>query len=66
MKKLPYAENHKANRKVQLERYRKKKKERKERRLIIQERTKKQREGITRGESPGSKPVKQRATERGQ
>ena len=44
----------------------KKKKERKERRLIIQERIKEQREGITRGESAGPRPVKQRATERGQ
>ena len=49
-----------------MERERKKKKEGKERKLIIQERTKEQREGITRGESPGPKPVKQRAIERGQ
>ena len=37
-----------------------------ERKLIIQERTKEQREGITRVDSPGPRPVKQRATERGQ
>ena len=44
----------------------KRKKEGKERILITQERAKEQREGITRGESPSSRPVKQRATERGQ
>ena len=49
-----------------MERKRKKKKEGKERILIIQERTKEQREGITRGEFPGPRPVKQRATKRGQ
>ena len=49
-----------------METERKKKKEGKERKLIIQERTKEQREGITRGESPGPRPVKQKATERGQ
>ena len=49
-----------------MERERKKKKEGKERILSIQERAKEQREGITRGESPGPRPVKQRATERGQ
>ena len=38
----------------------KRKKKRKERRLIIQERTKEQREGVTRGESSGPRPVKQR------
>ena len=32
----------------------------------MQERTKEQREGITRGESLGPRPIKQRATERGQ
>ena len=42
------------------------KKEGKERILITQERAKEQREGITRGESPSPRPVKQRATERGQ
>ena len=36
----------------------KRKKEGKERILIIQERTKEQREGITRGESPGPRLVK--------
>ena len=41
-----------------MERERKKKKEGKERILIIQERTKEQREGITRGESPGPRLVK--------
>ena len=45
---------------------REKKEKRKERILITQERAKEQREGITRGESPSPKPVKQRATERGQ
>ena len=45
---------------------RKKKKEGKERILIIQERAKEQREGTTRGESPNPRPVKQRATKRGQ
>ena len=55
----------------QIEKYnwteeKKEKRERKKRRLIIQERIKEQREGITRGESPGPRPVKQRATERGQ
>ena len=49
-----------------MERERKKEKEGKERILIIQERTKEQSEEITRGECPGSRPVKQRATERGQ
>ena len=49
-----------------MERKRKKKKEGKERILITQERAKEQREGITRGESPSPRPVKQRATERGQ
>ena len=49
-----------------MDRERKEEKEGKERILIIQERTKEQREGITRGESPGPGPVKQRATERGQ
>ena len=44
----------------------KRKKEGKERMLITQERAKEQREGITRGESPSPRPVKQRATERGQ
>ena len=44
----------------------KRKKEGKERILITQERAKEQREGITRGESPSPRPVKQRATERGQ
>ena len=34
--------------------------------LITQERANEQREGITRGESPNPKPVKQKATERGQ
>ena len=45
---------------------REKKKKRKERILITQERAKEQREGITKGESPSPRPVKQRATERGQ
>ena len=49
-----------------MERKRKKKKEGKERILIIQERAKEQREEITRDESPDPRPVKQRATERGQ
>ena len=44
----------------------KKKEKRKERILITQERAKEQREGITRGESPSLKLVKQRSTERGQ
>ena len=43
-----------------------KRKKRKERILITQERAKEQREGITKGESPSPRPVKQRATERGQ
>ena len=37
----------------------KKREERKERKLIIQERTKEQREGITRCESPSPRPSKQ-------
>ena len=45
---------------------RKKKEKRKERKLITQERVKEQRERITRGESSNPRPVKQRATERGQ
>ena len=45
---------------------RKKKEKRKERKLITQERVKEQREGITRGESPSPRPVKQKATKRGQ
>ena len=49
-----------------MERERTKKKEGKERILIIQERTKEQREGITRGKSLGPRPVKQKATKRGQ
>ena len=44
----------------------KRKKEGNERILITQEGAKEQREGITRGESPSPRPVKQRATERGQ
>ena len=44
---------------------REKKKKRKERILITKERAKEQREGITKGESPSPRLVKQRATERG-
>ena len=62
-KTLPYAENHKAERKIQREKKENKEK-RKERILITQERTKEHRERITRGESPSTRPVKQRATER--
>ena len=49
-----------------MDRERKEEKEGKERILIIQERTKEQREGITRGESPSPRPIKQKATKRGQ
>ena len=43
----------------------KEKKEKRKERILITERAKKQREGITRGESQSPRPVKQKATERG-
>ena len=60
---LPYAKIHKAEGKYKGKRKRRKKKEeRKEKKLVTQERAKKTRERITRGESPSPRPVKQRAT----
>ena len=59
---LPYAKTHKAKRKIQREKKENREK-RKEKILITQERAKKHRERITRGESPSPRPVKQRATE---
>ena len=62
---LPYAEKHKAERKVQREKKEKKEK-RKEKILITQERVKEHRKRIARGESPSLRSIKQRATERSQ
>ena len=59
----PYAEKHKAERKIQREK-KECKRERKEKKLSIQENYE-HRERITRGESPSPRPVKQIATERG-
>ena len=58
---LPYVKKHKAERKIQREK-KKKKEEWKEKILMTQERAKKTRERITRGESPSARLVKQRAT----
>ena len=62
---LPYAEKHKAKRKIQIEKIKKREK-RKEKILNTKERAKEHRERITRGDSPSPRPVKQGATERSQ
>ena len=62
---LPYAEKHKAERKLQREKVKKKEK-RKENILITHEIAKEHRERITRGEFPSPRPVKHRAIERSQ
>ena len=54
---LPYAEKHKAERKIQIGQ-KKKREKRKEKILNTQERAKEHMERITRGESPSSRPVK--------
>ena len=62
---LPYAEKHKAERKIQIEKIKKREK-RKEKILNTKERAKEHREGVTSSESLSPRPVKQRATERSQ
>ena len=55
---------HKAERKIQMEKKEKKEKEKEKKKILMtQKRAKKTRERITRGESPGPRPVRQRATE---
>ena len=57
---LPYAKIQKAERKYKGKRKRRKKKEeRKEKKLVTQERAKKTRERITRGEFPSPRPITQ-------
>ena len=61
---LPYAEKHKAKRKLQKEKIKKEK--RKKKILITKERAKEYRKRVSRGESSSLRPVKQGATERSQ
>ena len=60
IKKLPHAENHKAEVGTET-----KDKKQKEKKLITKKGAKEHRERITRGESPSPRLVKQSATERG-
>ena len=62
---LPYAEKHKAERKIRKEKIRKREK-RKEKIPITKERAKEHRERVIRGDSPNPRPVKKRAIERSQ
>ena len=62
---LPYAEKHKAERKIQRKKKECKDKEKKKI-LSTQEGAKEHRERITKGESPNPRPDKQSATEGGQ
>ena len=62
---LPYAEKHKAARKIQIGK-KKKREKRKEKILNTKDRAKEHRERVTRGDSPSPRPVKKGASERGQ
>ena len=59
---LPYAEKHKAEKKIQIEQIRKREK-RKGKILNAKERAKEHKERVNRGDSPSPRPIKQGATE---